>query len=101
MVGRSEAENFLREFARWHRGVRLGYLFGRLALVANRRVFAHVVIGRLECRAKRSAQDSQFHWITLCTSGSASQLQAVTDLERSASLVVLQRENENIQSEIC
>ncbi|RZP29468.1 hypothetical protein EVA25_01505 [bacterium] len=101
MVGRSEAENFLREFARWHRGVRLGYLFGRLALFANRRVFAHVVNGRLECRAKRRAQDSQFHWITLCTSGSASQLQAVTDLERSASLVVLQRENENIRSGIC
>ena len=101
MVGRSEAENFLREFARWHRGVRLGYLFGRVALFANRRVFAHVVNGRLECRAKRRSQDSQFHWITLCTSGSASQLQAVTDLERSASLVVLQRENENIQSEIC
>ena len=101
MVGRSEAENFLREFARWHRGVRLGYLFGRVALFANRRVFAHVVNGRLECRAKRRAQGSQFQWITLCTSGSASQLQAVTNLERSASLVVLQRENENIQSEIC
>ena len=93
MVDRSEAEDFLREFARWHRGVRVGYLFGRLALFANRRVFAHVINGRLECRAQRHAQDFQFHWMALCTSGSASQLQAVADLERSASLVVLQREN--------
>ena len=93
MVDRSEAEDFLREFARWHCGVRVGYLFGRLALFANRRVFAHVINGRLECRAKRRAQDSQFHWMTLCSSGSASQLQAVADLERSASSVVLQREN--------
>ncbi len=98
MVGRLEAENFLCEFARGHRGVRLGYLFGRLALFANQRVFAQVVNGRLECRAKRRVQDSQFHWIALCTTGSASQLQAVASLERSASLVVLQRENENIQS---
>ena len=93
MVDRSEAEDFLREFARWHCGVRVGYLFGRLALFANRRVLAHVINGRLECRAKRRAQDSQFHWMTLCISGSASQLQAVADLERSASSVVLQREN--------
>ena len=93
MVGRSEAEDFLREFARWHRGVRVGYLFGRLALFANRRVFAHVINGRLECRAQRRAQDSQFHWMTLSASGAASQLQAVADLERSASLVALQREN--------
>ena len=93
MVGRSEAESFLRDFARRHRGVRLGYLFGRLALFADRRVFAKVVNGRLECRVRRRAQDSRFHWMTLCTSGSASQLQAVADLERSASLVVLQREN--------
>ena len=100
MVGRSEAESLLRDFARSHRGVRLGYLFGRLALFADRRVFAKVVNGRLECRAKRRAQDSQFHWIALCTTGSASQLQAVVDLERSASLVVQQRENENIQPEI-
>ena len=64
MVDRSEAEDFLREFARWHCGVRVGYLFGRLALFANRRVFAHVINGRLECRAKRRAQDSQFHWMT-------------------------------------
>ncbi len=93
VVDRSEAEDFLRGFARWHRGVRVGYLFGRLALFANRRVFAHVTNGRLECRVRRRAQDSRFHWMTLCTSGSASQLQAVADLERSASLVVLQREN--------
>ena len=93
MVGRSEAEEFLREFACWHRGVRVGYLFGRLALFANRRVFAHVINGRLECRAQRHAQDFQFHWMALCTSGSVSQLQAVADLERSASSVVLQREN--------
>ncbi len=95
MVNRSEAENFLRDFARWHCGVRVGYLFGRLALFANRRVFAQVVNGRLECRVKRRLRESGFHWIKLCTTGSASQRQAVLDLERSASLVVLQRENEN------
>ncbi len=96
MVGRSEAEDFLRDFARWHCGVRVGYLFGRPVLFANRRIFARVVNGCLECRVKRRLQDSKFHWIKLCTTGSASQLQAVSDLERSASLVVLQCENENI-----
>ncbi|GIT67609.1 MAG: hypothetical protein Ct9H300mP25_10810 [Acidobacteriota bacterium] len=28
MVNRSEAENFLRDFARWHCGFRVGYFFG-------------------------------------------------------------------------
>ncbi len=96
MVGRSEAENFLRDFAHWHCGVRLGYLFGRPALFANRRVFARVVSGRLECRMKRRPHDSKLHWIELCTTGSASQLQAASDLERSARLVVSRCGNENV-----
>ena len=96
MGGCSETENLLREFARSHCGVRLGYLFGRLALFANRRVFAQLVNGRLKYRAKHSVRDSQLYWNTLCTTGSGSQLQAVSELERSATLVVLQGEGKNI-----
>ena len=96
MGSRSATENFLRDFARWHCGVRLGYLFGRSALFANRRVFARVVNGRLECRMQRRPHDSMLHWMELCTTGSARQLQAVSDLERAARLVVSRCGNENV-----
>ncbi len=65
MVNRSEAENFLRDFARWHCGVRVGYLFGRLALFANRQVLAQVVNGRIECRVKRRVRESRLSTVTL------------------------------------
>ena len=93
MEDRHNVEAFLRGIADAHPGVRLGPLFGHLAVFAGRRVFSRVVNDRLLCRLQCYPDVPSDRWVGISTTGAVDRLVAVVILERAAVAAVVQLDN--------